>query len=230
MTAVADTALCEAAPCNPGRHLAGCDDDTCPGCQPRPAQPGLRTCQQCLARIRKQLQEIPARWNTCQQSLPAATGRTAFITGSRNPPLPLDLNISARLDKAKRILTGWAKVVITERGFTTYPADDVKRIAAFLGANAEWLAAHPAAKDITHEIHEAWNALRPRDTPRDRSTIKVGPCPEQTHGQPCTGNIWAYIPTSEQDPAVMNCDNCNHTWTTDQWLRLGRRILATNSR
>lgn len=96
------TARCAAPRCNPGRHLAGCDDDTCPGRHPRPADPGPRLCANRTTRIRKQLQEIPA-----------TTGRAAFITGTKVPPLPLGPAISARPDKAKHT---FAETVSGESG------------------------------------------------------------------------------------------------------------------
>lgn len=219
------TALCESDRCARGRHLADCaGTDDCEGCERRQAADGLRLCWSCVQRMRRQLSEIPRRWETCSESLPAGNGRAGYVTGTRNPPLPIDLAISARLDKARGILTGWARIVVEERGFTA-PAEDIASICRWLEPQCEWLAAHPAANEISAEISETWAILRPRDLPRDRTRFNAGPCPEIIDGKECDGTVVAYFPTDVLEPPFLGCDECSSIWDSSRWLRLGERML-----
>jgi hypothetical protein len=52
--------------------------------------------------------------------------------------------------------------------------------------------------------------------------IDIGDCPD------CGGTLRAHLPAADDRPTSIAClGNPAHTWTPDQWLRLGRRILAT---
>lgn len=80
--------------------------------------------------------------------------------------------------------------------------------------------AHPASgelwADITGHIHRARAAIDRQDR-----HIDIGECPD------CGGTLRAHLPAHDDRPASVTCrDHPEHHYTPDQWLRLGRRLLA----
>lgn len=110
-----------------------------------------------------------------------------------------------------------------------YPHTDLPAVADWLRRNVTTLAQLPDAgrgySEISNAIGRAKKAI---DRPKNRTKFLVGPCPETPDDTPCPGEVWAYIPTSETDPALMHCQNpdCGATWNTTQWLRAAKRILT----
>lgn len=104
----------------------------------------------------------------------------------------------------------------------THPAlDDIGTLATWIADNLADLRQHPAANEAHDDITAAiTNARRTIDTPPNRTTIPVGPCPEPD----CQGTVRAYIP--HDTPAHMTCNGeQRHRWEPHQWHRAGQRIL-----
>jgi hypothetical protein len=104
----------------------------------------------------------------------------------------------------------------------THPAlDDLGTLATWIADHIHHLAQHPAASEAHDDITAAVrNATRLIDTPPNRATIPVGPCPEPN----CNGHVRAYIP--RDTPAHMTCNGPErHRWEAHQWTRAGQRIL-----
>jgi hypothetical protein len=98
-------------------------------------------------------------------------------------------------------------------------------MAGFLSLHAGWLARHLAAADLSVEISQiagnAWQLLSGDACRR----VPVGQCVEAD----CTGDLVAVLRTSQPDrPARIICStDPDHSWLSDQWLQLSRRIGAT---
>lgn len=107
------------------------------------------------------------------------------------------------------------------RQVTHSALDDLGTLAQWLADHTHELAQLPAAGEAADDITAAIrNAQRGIDTPRNRTIIPVGPCPEPD----CTGTVRAYIPHDE--PAHMTCTGPDHhRWEAHQWARAGQRIL-----
>jgi hypothetical protein len=118
--------------------------------------------------------------------------------------------------------------------------------------HVEWLRHHEAGKDAVEELTgDMRTARRVIDVPANRTTFPVGPCPEallqpslQTtgptatttfavsataaaitvHAIHCPGEVRAYIPNTDTQPARLECNTCHTIWEAYQWMRLGKRI------
>lgn len=79
---------------------------------------------------------------------------------------------------------------------------------------------------LADEINDAYRrGERAIDSPANRTVIPVGPCPDlAADGQPCAGNVNAFIPADDRPPR-MACDTTSeHWWASHQWLKAGKRI------
>jgi hypothetical protein len=125
-------------------------------------------------------------------------------------------------------------------------------LARWMLAHLEWLRHHEhghiAVEELTGDMRTARRVI---DVPANRTTFPVGPCPEYataslstgttvtwptasmtTHTERtvavtthCPGEVRAYIPNTDTQPARLECSTCHTVWEPWQWLRAGRRIL-----
>ncbi|MGK5638869.1 hypothetical protein ACSNOK_11235 [Streptomyces sp. URMC 126] len=137
-----------------------------------------------------------------------------------SPGIPLDTRVlDARAD-IRSVLTGWAALVREQRGVGV-PARDTAALTAFLARHADWLAAHPAAADLTAEtgelIRAAWSALSGH---RDRHVV-IGPCVRPG----CSGRLAARLGgrTAAGEAAIVCSADTAHTWSPEAWHTLGPR-------
>jgi hypothetical protein len=80
----------------------------------------------------------------------------------------------------------------------------------------------PAAARLDHALDAARHAI---DLPEYDRRFPVGPCPQPgQRAAYCTGTVLALIPTREADPTLMRCSDCDHVWTSGQFMRAGRMI------
>ncbi|MBZ4323928.1 hypothetical protein [Streptomyces huiliensis] len=137
-----------------------------------------------------------------------------------SPGIPLDTRVlDARAD-IRTVLTGWAALVREERGVGA-PVRDAAALTGFLARHADWLAAHPAAAELTAETKEliraGWAAL---SGPRDRH-VAVGSCVRPG----CDGRLAARLDTraATGEAAIVCSADTGHTWSPDAWHTLGPR-------
>lgn len=154
------------------------------------------------------------------------TSEKPLVWNDRASIVAVDLNTT---------LNAWALDVARHHQDPRDPLQPVDH--ADTGAVAEWLArnihtltqladAGQAHNEIVDAHHRALAAI---DYPNIRTKFLVGPCPEllgDQHDEPCPGEVWAFIPTSEHEPAWLRCQNedCGAGWNTTQWNRVGDRI------
>jgi hypothetical protein len=131
----------------------------------------------------------------------------------------------------------------TERGHNIPVVETLTRpanldiLSRWMLHHVEWLRHHEAGHDCVEELTgDMRTARRVIDVPANRTKFAVpGPCPEwMDPGVPhgiggtsimcCPGEVWAYIPNTEDQPARLECNACHTVWESWQWMRLGKRI------
>lgn len=153
-------------------------------------------------------------------SEPGADQQTGWPGG-----LVVDLAAAEVGDVVRNTCSTWARHIAEETG-----ADWPHEIPALLRWHADrcgWVRHQPWAGECLDELGGLCGLLAGAvDRPGTRTRVVVGPCPEPAVGSVCAGDVVAVVPTREDVPAVMRCQACEATWTTSQWARAGRRIMA----
>ncbi|HEY9371515.1 hypothetical protein [Streptomyces sp.] len=223
----------------------------------RPTRDTRLLCNHHVWEVEQALAELPALVDELSTTLTkqAKMGggkREDKPTKGKVHPLPYDVRASEVLEQIRIVLMGWvmdlrdgspapigpacedcAHGSCTSIRWHALPADTLQSMSAWLLKRLDEIARHSAADDIWSEITDAtaqgWIAV---DRAATKTRFVVGPCPElsPTDGAACRGEVWAYIPSAEDQRARMACGECGTTWETHQWLRAGRRILDAKIR
>lgn len=193
---------------------------TCPVCGAK-SRDGLM-CAACWRQLERDLRAVP----DLLADLNIAESRQARLTpptpgGLASERTPVGWGAADAAAALTNNLTTWARDI--SRQDDLGPAGYLPNIptvaARYLLDHGDPIRAHPAAAelwaDITGHTHRARAAIDRQDR-----HIDIGDCPD------CGGTLRASLPADDQRPAGVTCrTNPAHTWTPDQWLRLGRRLL-----
>ncbi len=192
--------------------------------------------------LERALGDIPAVVHQLNLTLAKQTRYTdRNERGGTDTPLPIDPTASAAASELRAHLIAWAKLIATERGHQIPVAETLSQpahldvLSRWMLHHVEWLRHHEAGHDAVQELTaDMRQARRVIDVPANRTTFPVGPCPETVgaippaaHGAvwvPCPGEVRAYIPNTDTQPARLECTTCHTVWEPWQWLRAGRRI------
>lgn len=184
-------------------------------------------CATCGADLERALAGVPA----LADELGVAVSRQARFTGangsrSAEKPLPLNQAASDATSALTAILVTWVRANVEATG-ADYPDATLAAMSNYLTPRVGWIRHRDDALKAVEGILAAIGAaLRAIDAPANRTTFVVGPCPEiGAQDLPCGGMVRAYIPTSADEPARMECSECRWIYEPHQWLRAGRRIL-----
>jgi hypothetical protein len=200
---------------------------------------------QTLRRVPGLLDDLVVTWSK-QDRLTTNGGKNGK---GAEQPLPVRLDIPAVIVALSNELTTWARDLVDRNGWdvpdplprsphnskhgpvfpaTTATVDLACYAAEWLADHVDDLRKHPAVLEAHHAITHAINRTKEAvDLPDDRTRFPVGPCPENDdHDQPCTGQVWAHVPTNPRDPAELRCRVCDTHWDTTRWHRAGARIAA----
>jgi hypothetical protein len=200
-------------------------------------------CMRCAHNLERALGDIPAVVHQLNLTLAKQT-RYADRNerGGNEQPLPMDPIASATIDQLRGHLENWAKMIAEIRGYQIPIAETLSRpanldiLSRWMRHHVEWLRHHEAGHDCVEELTgDMRTARRVIDVPANRTTFPVGPCPEVIYiampGDPsmgtkycCPGEVRAYIPNTDTQPARLECNTCHTVWESWQWLRAGRRI------
>lgn len=218
----------------------------------RPTREVRLLCDHHVWEVEQALAEMPALLDELQNTFTKQTRMTDGKSGDKPTkgkirPLPYDVRASDALERIRVVLVGWVMDLYDSSGihgpacqscshssclairWHVLPPDTLRGMARWLLSRLNDIARHSAADDIWEEITDAvthgWQAV---DRAATKTRFIVGPCPERSpaDGASCPGEVWAYIPTSEDRKARLSCAECDTTWETHQWLRAGKRILA----
>lgn len=203
-------------------------DTTCGiiGCA-RPAHDST-ICAQHTWELDRRLREIPALLADLDISL-SRQGKsgptTERVGGKGETPVSFNTNASAAQTGLREALIHWAKATgMPWAAYGTTAAAHLLQRLPTLGSYGDLPALFAAVNDAY------WTAVRAVDAPVNRTIIPVGPCPEDTDGQPCAGQVQAFIPADDR-PARMACTlGEGHYWPSIQWLRTGKRIREVAAR
>lgn len=160
-----------------------------------------------------------------QQRHKADTDDAGSVSPIAHEQNPIKFAAVRAADELKASLTKWATHIT---GNTYRRPDATKAAARALLSNIKEIRRDEQVAALANGVGKAISLARAAiDHPRNRTVIFVGPCPEDDlNGQPCPGDIDAYVPSSDDRPAHMQCrHDPEHRYTTIQWMRAGRRIL-----
>jgi hypothetical protein len=221
---------------NPPCRVSSCD---------RPVADGF-VCARCAHDLERALGDIPAVVHQLNLTLAKQT-RYADRNerGGTDTPLPMDPLASAATSDLRHHLCNWVSIVADTRGLPLpaaaiyHPGGEpgMDTLARWMLAHVEWLRhhehGHVAVEELTGDMRTARRVI---DVPANKTKFAVpGPCPEwMDPGVPhgiggasimcCPGEVWAYIPNTDTQPARLECNTCHTVWESWQWMRLGKRI------
>ena len=238
--------LCRSRACNmPGTHRPDADPDDCGpdcrGCGQAEAADGLELCWVCHRRIGHDAWRIAWLYEALGGALTGGTSHTTGGTGPRpDPGLELrDPAVDARA-AIRNALVGLVRLIAEERGhqlpggyeverlprgFIGPPNrvwrthDTVQAMAAYIGHNAGWLAAHRNAGVFAEELRDIAldGRLGSLAFPAGNGRRQLlGVCPLPSAGDP---DVQCLTPVHAGATAVIECRGCKATGTLDWWYR-----------
>jgi hypothetical protein len=202
--------------------------------RPRRALDSLYVCGGHRKGLAFNLLDLPGMYERLTERHTARTGGHSEIRTGGHAGLSLQDRVARARGNIYTGLSGWARIVASERGFRL-PVDDVRAIATWLvgrnGGQLDWLCAQPwvdEAVDTMDVLHrEAFVLLYPRG----RRRFEVGDCIEVTScdvatrdEQRCPGRMLATITDQDDElPSSLYCSDCGLDVSADRWITWGRQ-------
>ncbi|MEU8545391.1 hypothetical protein AB0C81_00015 [Streptomyces roseoverticillatus] len=186
----------------------------------RPAQTPALLCTACRARLGLELMRLPDLYEECALALGASGPRREKVSGGPLPGMPFNATAADVRAALMGVLGAWSALVVQERGAAA-PRRDAAALSRFLLQHVGWLAAHPAAGELSEEIARVVRRARRVIDPDAARQVAVGGCVEPG----CTGSLTATVRAqAPHEPAEITCDaDAAHHWLGHQWLQLSRR-------
>ncbi|MDI3390337.1 hypothetical protein QIS99_29710 [Streptomyces sp. B-S-A8] len=209
----------------------GCDRRAVDGRSRRLTVTGCRLCSSCRERLVLDLKRLPALYEECALYLDgaAAGGRPCDVktSGGPLPGMPFNARAADVRSSILSVLSAWATLVLEERGLAG-PRRAVGALTEFLARHGDWLAAHPAASEVSDEVARLVRSARNVIDPSTCRRIPVGCCVEPD----CSGELTAVVRVQQpQLPSRISCtEDASHHWFGHEWLQLSRRIGAAAAR
>lgn len=197
----------------------------------RPVGDQATVCGYCVTKLERTLGDVPALVHELNTVLSRQSVYVApyvnLSTQGVEQPLPVSAAASVAAGCLRQVLVSWVLLVSEERGSRVLPGDDTSALAGWLLGEVSWLRLHGAGPEAFEEITGVVDQVRHVvDSPTNRTTFPVGPCPEQDGMDlACRGEVRAYIPTSDTSAPHLACTaDPAHRWESHQWNRAGLRI------
>lgn len=216
------------------RHVSECKDDTCRGCLPRQADDGVYLCRLHKDRIGQDALTVALRYADLGRVLTASSTSLGDIVSGSKKETGLQLNDRAAEMRAiiKHRLVSMVRMISEERGFAL-PEDRVPALARYVAANANWIAAHPAAGELSDELNdtasEAFRLAQPTGARKyqlkDPEGKPVGCRETVEEDQSCPGSLWTILRrTDSLLPSELVCDHDgDHFVPAGEWMTFGRQ-------
>ena len=205
---------------NPGgaswEDVTVCDTRSC-------GRDETRLCGPCLKRVSRQLELLPALYVECEHMLVARPKREVErVRGG----LPGSATINEAAVSARSAilstLASLAGLVRDERPVEVVLRREVTPLAAFLRAHLDWLAEHPAARELCDELEDAVDMAQRVVHPEVGRKLEVGTC--ENHG--CSSTVYAtFRAENGHSPTLVSCDG-GHVVGPRQWLLLHHAAQA----
>lgn len=189
-------------------------------------------CARCESKLTRAVAEIPALADELETTITRQTssGPPQDYKKAKKElerPSPVNWTASEAADNLKATLVGWVRDIQPDPA--QHPANDLTAIGRWFFARMDIIRAHKAVDDIHDQIiyavREAWRAV---DRPANRSRILVSACLDVA----CDGELYCLVPADDYDSkdpkthARIVCSECETTYPAEQWMGLGRRVLA----
>jgi len=203
----------------------------------RPNHNGM-LCPGCATGLDRDLHAVANVWADLHTTLTRQDRLTEPIRGGTNTPLPWSEPASRALSRilsAVRALDALAGPLVacsvhchrcTAQIRSQGRNPDPEPLTRWLRTQRGALVLLPGIGSAAGELDSALRRARAVcDLPAPTRRFEVGPCPRPGRLTAfCDGPIWATIPGREDDPALLTCRSCGHSWETPQWYRAGRQI------
>ena len=116
------SALCARGCLIRARHLDGCQDETCAGCMPAMAAPGLDVCERDADNAHAALSgatSLAALWVDVEDGMTLRARQSG--AGGSGRPLPVDLDAAGWRQRVRTCLVGWLLILEAEFGAHIVP-------------------------------------------------------------------------------------------------------------
>jgi hypothetical protein len=184
-----------------------------------------RLCETCTGRLEQLIAELPALDRELELT---ETRQTAHgpRNGSRSAEKPVVFNPTAAQVRQdlRDTLTGWTADLPLSMGTLTVEGLS-RRFLRHLPSIRQWENADTFTDELGYAVRQGWKCV---DRPKDRTRIHLCACLEPS----CPGELHAHIPVEDYDPhddtthSRIVCTVCEVVYPAEQWMHLGRRILA----
>ena len=169
------------------------------------------------AQIREDLAAILEHYDQTLKPIRGASG--SHVKTSKEPPLPISVNVLDARAMCRSRVGGWVQIVLEEQKLnTTFYAGDLPALVKFLDTHADWLATFEAGRDAAYEIALSAQELKALAMPRVKAWMKIGTCPLKVErdGEQviCGGLVQAY---PDKDP---KCQKCGTDGVVAWWERV----------
>jgi hypothetical protein len=207
-------------------------------------------CQPCRIWLAETIADIAALYPQLREALEPGRGNSQRVTGSREMPLPLNVDVLDLTGPAREHVasdharlwaedqTGHAAIAYQldqwARDWISYdwcrsdhlPLPTVPELAAWLARHCDDACDHHGAVDDfageIRDLHGAMRAYIPRMVERDEPPPRGRPEPRTA---PCRGcdlfSLW-WWPSDER----VRCDNCEVVMTEDEYAAWAKLVLA----
>jgi len=194
-------------------------------------------CDSCRARARAELSDITVAYALLPTALIPVSRPGEKVSGSRLPPVPLNIDAASLMGPGATHLTGsssiedqvgelptavlldqWVADWIDIRDMREHrPAPTVSTLVGWLLARLDWaLDEHPAIDEFCEEINHALRVLRAVARANSYRGEKAGKCPAELRDE-TRCNTQLYV-----DPYLdrITCSRCGSAWPRVKWLAL----------
>jgi hypothetical protein len=185
---------------------------------------GLGLCTRCMGGLTTRLKQLPELYHDCERALGGgtATGLRERTTGGSLPGLPFNEAAAEVRGAILTTLASWSGLVADQRGLSA-PRRDATELCAFLVRHARWMAAHPAAAEMTEEVARLVKAAHRVTRSGPQRRIALGACVEAECGGQLVASLSGHAAST--NTATIQCDaEPSHRWAGRHWSEILGRV------
>ena len=180
-------------------------------------------CRTCRKSVSRQLELLPVLYRECEDMLVARPRREVErVRGGMPGSATINEAAVAARSAIISTLASLAGLVRDERPVSVVLRREVTPLAAFLRVHLDWLAEHPAARELCDELDDAVDMAQRVVHPEVGKKLEVGKC--ESHG--CGSVVYAtFRAENGPSPTVVSCD-VGHVMGPREWLLLHHNAQA----
>ena len=173
----------------------------------------------CRESLTADLWRLDPLYTECGDRLTEMPGNARERTsGGPMPGMPFNTAAADTRSAILGTLAAWGGLLVEERRIRA-PRRSVPALVATIDRHLDWLAAHPAAGDLSRELAAVVRRARRTAGPDEVRRIAVGPCVENG----CPGALTAFVPrdSARAGTAEIRCDaDPDHRWPDERWVEM----------